>query len=212
MADYRLYKEIQNTYQKISLPLLVISLITIVAAVCVFIYDSPDRELYYLDLVFAIIVLIGGCIGLIGALHKYKELPEGEFCCRAGNATLISPTFGYCIWFLSGLFLYGYYNSEDLSLGQVLFFGVFQTLLILFAMIVFFCSRVYGIVGNGDKYIKLGIMGQKEYRYSEIAYITTKWFYFYKAYNHEKERMFGFIILWPDATKLMEKVGEKVIV
>ena len=213
MTDYRFNEEIQNNYQKINIKFLIVSAITIVAGVCVYIYDSPEREFYFLDLLLATIVLIGGCIGGIGALHRYKELPEGEFCCRPGKHSLISPRFSFCVWAIAGLLLYGYYNEEGLSLGQIFFWGVFQTALILYSMINFFYSRVYGIVGNGDKYIKLGIMEQKECRYSDIAYITTniKWLYYYRAYNYEKEKLFGVNLLWQDADKLMKIVDEKVI-
>ena len=212
MTDYRLNDEIQNNYQKINIIFLIVSAITIGAGVCVFIYDSPDRELYFLDLLFATIVLIAGCIGMIGALHKYKELPEGDFCCRPGKNSIVSARFSICVWFIAGLLWYGYYNTEDLTIGEVLF-GAFQTLLILFSMINFLCSRVYGIVGNGDKYIKFGIMGQKEQRYSDIAYISRKikWLLYYKAYNHEKEKLFGVNAFWHDADKLLRNVSEKVI-
>ena len=104
--DYRLNDEIQNNYQKINIIFLIVSAITIGAGVCVFIYDSPDRELYFLDLLFATIVLIAGCIGMIGALHKYKELPEGEFCCRPGKNSIVSARFSICVWFIAGLLLY----------------------------------------------------------------------------------------------------------
>lgn len=212
LTDYRLNDEIHDNYQKINIKFLIVAAITIGAGVCVFIYDSPDRELYFLDLLFATIVLVAGCIGMVGALHKYKELPEGEFCCRPGKNSIVSARFSICVWFIAGLLWYGYYNTEDLTMGQVLF-GAFQTVLILFSMINFLCSRVYGIVGNGDKYIKFGIMGQKEQRYSDIAYISRKikWLLYYNAYNHEKEKLFGVNAFWQDADKLLRNVSEKVI-
>ena len=122
VMDYRLNDEIQDNYQKINIIFLIVSAITIGAGVCVFIYASPDRELYFWDLLFATIVLIGGCIGMIGALHKYKELPEGEFCCRPGKNSIVSARFSFCVWGIAGLLLYCYYNDEGLSLGQILFF------------------------------------------------------------------------------------------
>ena len=143
MADYRQDKEIKNRFMRIGIPLLLLSLITIYKGGSLFITASPTRAYYYCDLVFAIIIVVAGIIGVLGALHRYKALPEGEYCCYPGRMTPISPVGSLLLWIFSAFLLYGHYNTSDLSLGGVLFFGVLQVILFFLSMVGFFYCRTF---------------------------------------------------------------------
>ena len=54
MADYRSFKEIKNRYMRISIPLLLLSLLTIGAGLYAIINGSPERTYHWLDIVFAL--------------------------------------------------------------------------------------------------------------------------------------------------------------
>lgn len=208
MADYRSFKEIKNRYMRISIPLLLLSLLTIGAGLYAIINSSPERTYHWLDIVFALVIIVSGAIGIIGALHRYKELPEGDYCCHPGRMTPISPVGSLCLYFFSALLLYGYYNTNDLSLGGVLFFGVVQAILFFLSMAGFFYSRTFGVVGAGDKFYILGIKGIEEHQFSEIARVTTKTHNSYKIFNRDNKYWFKILSLWPDAKKLMKSLED----
>jgi len=199
MADYRQFKEIKIRYTRINIPLLMLAILYAGAGVYLFANASSDRTFYYCDLVFTAGVIIAGLIGGFAALHRYKELPEGDFCCRPGKLTLVSPASALVLLVFGSDLLFAYFRTSDLSVGMMLFYGAFQTLVIILAMAMLLFSRVFGIVGKGDKFYILGLRGIKEHSYSEIAYTSTKTGSLRKVYDRNKNVMFRVFLLWPEA-------------
>ena len=207
MADYRQDKSIIKRYLQIGIVPLLMSLITIGVGVSVIIFDSPARQYYYFELLLAVIIIISGGVGVVGACHRYKELPQGKFCCCPGGLGVYSAGFNFTFWCIGLIFFAPCFTLEKFGLGELLYFGVFQTLIIFISMFGVLCNRTYGIVGGDEKISVLGMRGIKDYSNSDIAYVTDKNSFFnYKAYDHEGKILFRYVMLWDDSEGLFDEL------
>ena len=210
MVDYRQDESIIKRYLQIGIVPLLMSLITVGVGVSVIIFDSPAREYYYFELLLAVVILISGGIGTVGSCHRYKELPPGKFCCCPGGLGVYSAGFNFTFWCMGLLLFAPCFTLEKFGLGELLYFGCFQTLIIFISMFGVFINRTYGIVGSDGKLFVLRMRGIKEYKYSDISYITDKNSLFnYKAYDHEGKLLFRYVLLWNDTECLFDELRKQ---
>ena len=153
-----------------------------------------------------------GCVGLIGALHSKKEIPEGEYACYAvgGGAYSLSLNItlaiaSYMLTILLCVFRFSYIDG-------VVIFSIVSVVLLALSMYGFFKNKTYGIIYSEECIYVLTYISSKRINFKDIeGFYNCYRIGGYKALDYSGKELFKWGLYWDNARKICDDLEKRGI-